>query len=141
MKIADSVGGLPAIPGRSLKKITRRFAVASLFALAVAVVLGTTAPASAAPKWYMKGTFVNVGDEPHAAGWWGINWFSSANNYLEVRCRGLTPGARYIVAGAGGSGFTADHRGQGGFVTRNYAYGGGYQVYRVEATGYVLVLE
>ena len=127
------------LPGRSPMKITRRFALATFLVIAVAVVLGMTAPASAAPKWWMKHTYVNVGDEPHAAGWWGINWFSSANNYLEVRCRGLTPGARYIVAGAGG--FTADHRGQGGFVTGNYTYGGGYQVSRVEATGYVLILQ
>ena len=47
MKTTDSVSCLPAVPGRSPMKITRRFAVASLLVLAVAIVLRAPAPASA----------------------------------------------------------------------------------------------
>ncbi len=63
MKTTDSVRRLPASPGRSPINITRRFAVASLLVIAVAVVLGAPAPAFAgAAKLYppTDGPFPNA---------------------------------------------------------------------------------
>src|SRR5262245_37346256 len=65
--------------------------------IAVAFFAGIPATASAGsggvPKYFLVGTFVDVGNEPHAAGMWYIDWSKD----FGVSCRGLTPGATYVV--------------------------------------------
>ncbi len=55
-------------PGRSPMKITRRFAVASLLVIAVAIVLGAPAPASAQKHQQAKLYPAADGPFPHASG-------------------------------------------------------------------------
>ena len=64
MKTTDSVSCLPAVAGRSPIKTTRRFAVASLLVIAVAVVLGAPAPASAGKTTYVTLTLYPAADSP-----------------------------------------------------------------------------
>lgn len=113
--------------------------------LLVAVVLLAATPAPAAnPKYLVSADFVNVGDEPHAAGFWGIDIYQ---RYLTVSCRGLTPGASYAVVNGAGEGiavFHAPQNGNGKVAVRVWTYppvSAGIGVYRVDATGWVLVLE
>jgi hypothetical protein len=118
--------------------------LASLLGIAVAVLLGTPAPATAGhhPKWFMKDTFDNVGDEPQAAGWWGID---SSYKSLIISCHGLTPGADYFVVNGAWEvigGFIAEANGKGELRAWDYpSIGPGILIYRSEATGPVLVLE
>src|SRR5579859_6676985 len=119
----------------------KQIGVVGLFVAAV-VFAGT--PATAVPKYFASGTFLNVGDEPHAAGTWNISWPSSVN--LTVSCRGLTPGATYYVYLNGSTlfgGFVAGDTGKGGLSRPLYPnpFPVLIEIYRVDATGLVEVLE
>jgi len=121
-------------------KTTKHFALAAVLGIAVAVVLGTPSVATAG-KWYIKPvTFDNVGDEPHAAGWWGVDL---PYQRLLMSFRGLTPGADYFAVNSAGeyvAFFTAGGNGKADLMLWP-PYLWPFAVYRDEATGPVLVLE
>ncbi len=91
------------LPGRSPMKITRRFAVASLLVVAVAVVLGTPAPASAAKRKHL--TYVKLypaADTPfrHATGMGTAmpaieGW--AVYQWVSVSVSRLAPNASYYM--------------------------------------------
>ncbi len=101
MKTTDSGSRLTAFPGRSPIKITRRFAVATLLVVAVAVVLGTPAPASAgAAKLYPPPD----GPLPNASGQYQATWDKSGiyppgpASYLNsVSVSKLAPNTSYYI--------------------------------------------
>ena len=70
MKTIDSVSGLPAVSGRSPVKITRRFAVASLLVIAVAILFGAPASASAGSVKLYPPT---AGPFPNASGTYAVS--------------------------------------------------------------------
>ncbi len=90
-------------PGRSPMKITRRFAVATLLVVAVAVVLGAPAPASAG-RWTGPNNMVQVklypptdGPFPNASGQLSVSIDSSgASGWLRgVAVSKLAPNTSY----------------------------------------------
>jgi hypothetical protein len=99
MKTSGSVNRLPAVPGRSLMNITRRFAVASLLVIAVAVVLGASAPASAGA---VKLSPPTDGPFPNASGQYQVYWSSiyppgPAGSLNSVSVSKLAPNTSYYI--------------------------------------------
>ncbi len=92
-------------PGRSPMKITRRFAVASLLVIAVAVVLGTPAPASAAKR--ARVTYVKLypaADSPFPRATGTVTLYPAGAPYflpygVGVSVSRLAPNALYYMPG------------------------------------------
>ncbi len=84
MKTADSVSCRPAIPERSPMKLTRRFAVATLLVIAVAVVLGAPAPASAGRYTYDALTLYPAADSPSPRATGAVTLYQDRGLYYSV---------------------------------------------------------
>ena len=133
------------LPGRSPKKITRRFAVATLLVLAVAVAALLAGPSVLAKPAYGHISTYSVklaptGIEPDAAGVAKVSLAFFLPGPIAsgtVTCKGLTPNANYVVRIIGGTSvasvpFTTDARGAGtitygvgsSFVPTFLVYGG-----------------
>lgn len=87
-------------PGRSPMKILRRFAVASLLVLAVAVVLGTPAPASAGKSRGTQVTLYPTADSPSPKATGTLTLYQDGGIYyvmVGVSVSRLAPNASYYM--------------------------------------------